>query len=393
MAIEHLSRSERIRGGLIGLLVGDALGVPYEFKPPALIPAPKEIEFDPPEGYPRTYPGLAPGTYSDDGAQALCLLASLLERGTLDPDDLGSRLLDWYENGYLAVNCHVFDVGIQTSQALRALKTGTPALEAGPVQERANGNGSLMRVLPLALWHKGTDEELAADACTQSQVTHGHIRSQLCCALYCLWARRTLEGFDHDASWNSATATLRSFLADDPEGLSELNQSLRPDHPPDATGRGYVVDSLHSARWATAAGSYEHRSSRRRSPWGITRTPPPRWPAASPGFAKATPPSRNAGAIDFSGKTFTSRCSIDLSNTRTTFARNTRGQITAVVCLPGQNKTKPNPFKAPDFRDFFPAFAFQEIEIGDRIRRPCLFAVAQSFRETGQSDDLEGPWI
>ena len=257
MASERPSRSDRIRGGLIGLLVGDALGVPYEFKPPALIPAPAEIEFEPPEGYPRTYPDIATGTYSDDGAQALCLLASLLDRGRLDPDDLGHRLLNWYENGYLAVGGNVFDVGIQTSEALRALRGGTPALEAGPVQERANGNGSLMRVLPLALWHKGTDEELAADACTQSQVTHGHIRSQLCCALYCLWARRTLEGNDLDSGWASATATLRDLLADDPDGLNEFNLSLRPDAPPEATGRGYVVDSLHSARWATAAGSFE----------------------------------------------------------------------------------------------------------------------------------------
>ena len=197
MGNESLSRSERIRGGLVGLLVGDALGVPYEFKPPALIPAPAEIEFDPPAGYPRTYPGLAPGTYSDDGAQALCLLASLLDCGVLDPEDLGRRLLDWYEKGYLAVDGHVFDVGIQTSQALRALRAGTPALQAGPIQERANGNGSWMRVLPLALWHQGSDEELAADACTQSQVTHGHMRSQLCCALYCLWASCRRSGTRH----------------------------------------------------------------------------------------------------------------------------------------------------------------------------------------------------
>ena len=51
----------------------------------------------------------------------------------------------------------------------------------------ANGNGSLSRVLPLALWHRGSDEELARDAMQQSLVTHGHIRAQLCCALLCLW--------------------------------------------------------------------------------------------------------------------------------------------------------------------------------------------------------------
>ncbi len=249
------TRDERIEGGLLGLLVGDALGVPYEFQPPARIPAASEIEFEPPPGYPRAHAGVAPGTYSDDGAQALCLLASLLECGKLDPDDLGKRLLDWHDQGYMAVGGKVFDVGIQTSQALRALRSGTPPLDAGPSEERANGNGSLMRVLPLALWHKGTDAELVEDACTQSVVTHGHVRSQLCCALYCLWARRTLEGVDNPG--RPRVSALREILAYDPEGLDELDHSIRPDDPAEPTGRGYVVDSLLSARWAAMAGSFE----------------------------------------------------------------------------------------------------------------------------------------
>src|SRR5579859_2975016 len=88
----------------------------------------------------------------------------------------------------------VFDIGIQTGHALSSLRDGVPAAQAGPDGERDNGNGSLMRVLPLALWHRGSDAELARDACEQSKVTHGHLRAQLCCALYCLWVRRTLQG-------------------------------------------------------------------------------------------------------------------------------------------------------------------------------------------------------
>ncbi|MGE3820984.1 MAG: ADP-ribosylglycohydrolase family protein [Isosphaeraceae bacterium] len=247
-------RADRIAGGLIGLLVGDALGVPYEFRPPELIPAAHAIEFQPPQGYARAHASVPPGTYSDDGAQALCLLASLLDRGALDPEDLGRRLLAWYDSGYLAVDGQVFDVGIQTSRALSALRQGTPALEAGPAHESTNGNGSLMRVLPLALWHQGADDELVADACAQSVVTHGHVRSQLCCALYCLWARRTLD--ESGDPWGSAVATLREILQDDPEGLADLEQSVRPDDRAEPTGRGYVVDSLHSARWAVEAGDY-----------------------------------------------------------------------------------------------------------------------------------------
>jgi len=93
------SKQERIEGGLAGLLVGDALGVPYEFHSPEAIPPAHEIEFDPPCGFRRAQSGVPPATWSDDGAQAICLLDSLLARGGIDPDDDARRLVDWYEKG------------------------------------------------------------------------------------------------------------------------------------------------------------------------------------------------------------------------------------------------------------------------------------------------------
>ncbi|HEX8200746.1 MAG TPA: ADP-ribosylglycohydrolase family protein [Isosphaeraceae bacterium] len=249
------SRQDRIEGGLVGLLVGDALGVPYEFHAPGEIPPLEAIEFDPPPGFRRAHASVPPGTWSDDGAQALCLLASLRECGRLDPEDLGRRLLAWYDDGYLAVDGRVFDVGIQTGRALRALRSGVPALEAGPNLERDNGNGSLMRVLPLALWHRGPDAELVADACAQSRVTHGHPRSQVCCALYCLWARRTLD--DVSDPWSAAVVALRGLLGTESPLRHELEGSIRPDDPPDGRGSGYVVDCLRSARLVVGVGAYE----------------------------------------------------------------------------------------------------------------------------------------
>ena len=246
---------ERLSGGLIGLLVGDALGVPFEFHPPEALPPAEWIEYQPPVDFARAHVGTPPGTWSDDGAQALCLLASLLDRGRLDPEDLGRRLLAWYDHGYLAVDGRVFDLGIQTGLALQALRRGTPALQAGSTEERALGNGSLMRVLPLALWHLGADAELVADAQAQSCLTHGHPRAQVCCALYCLWARRTMEG-ERDP-WQAATHTLRALYPEGRVERAELEWAIRPDDPPTGRGGGYVVDSLRSARWAVEQGPYE----------------------------------------------------------------------------------------------------------------------------------------
>ena len=241
-----IDRSSRIQGALWGLLVGDALGVPYEFHLPGAIPLAEGIEFDPPAGFHRSHPGVPPGTWSDDGAHALCLLASLLHCNRVDPEDLMRRLSNWYTAGYMAVDGVVFDVGIQTSRALAAFRAGSPAVEAGPRATGDNGNGSLMRVLPLALWHRGTDAELVADAQLQSRVTHGHARAQVCCALYCLWARRTLDG--ESGPWTAAVSALRDNYADGSPEQAELEFHIRPDDEPSGEGGGYVVDCLRSAR-------------------------------------------------------------------------------------------------------------------------------------------------
>lgn len=241
-----------------GLLVGDALGVPYEFNKPDKLPPRAQIEFEPPAGFRRTYQGIAPGTWSDDGAGALALLDSLLDCDQLDLNDFALRLLAWRDHGQYAVDNRVFDIGITTNTALRNFSRGEVAHESGPTDQYSNGNGSLMRVLPLALWHRGDDGELVRDAMAQSLVTHGHLRSQLCCALYCLWARYLAAG--ESQSWTAATATLRDVLsaqkADD--WKTELEFHIRPNDEPVGQGSGYVVDSLRSARLVMGESDYEN---------------------------------------------------------------------------------------------------------------------------------------
>ncbi|MBC7797995.1 MAG: ADP-ribosylglycohydrolase family protein [Pyrinomonadaceae bacterium] len=251
----NLLKRERITGGILGLLIGDALGVPYEFHDANEIPAFDKIEFEPPVGFNRAHLGVPAGTWSDDGAQALILLDTLLTCDRLDVKHFADGLVKWYDEGFYAVDNRVFDVGIQTGKAIYQLKDGVSALNAGGIDEFSNGNGSLMRVLPLALWHKGSDVELIADAELQSIVTHRHLRSQICCALYCLWARNELNVVEN--AFDVAVETLRDIYASNEAKTVELEAQIKPDDVHEPRGNGYVVDSLFSARWACGNKDYE----------------------------------------------------------------------------------------------------------------------------------------
>ena len=240
--------ADRREAGLVGLLVGDALGVPYEFHPPEEIPAPEAIEFDPPAGFRRAHFGVPPGTWSDDGAQALVLLDSLLACDGLDLAHFAAGLLRWGREGFMAVNGSVFDIGSQTATALNRIGNRVAPDASGPSDERANGNGGLMRVLPLALWHRGSDLELAGLAARQSLPTHGHARSQACCAIYCLWARAALDGAGDP--WRDGLARFDACGAAALFPADELARILDPANADAARGSGYVLDTLWSAKAA-----------------------------------------------------------------------------------------------------------------------------------------------
>ncbi|MFM2160783.1 MAG: hypothetical protein RLZZ383_295 [Pseudomonadota bacterium] len=250
------TRADQVAGGLWGLLVADAVGVPYEFHDADALPPAHLLDMTPPAGFRRAHLGTPPGTWSDDGAQALALLDSLLTMGRLDLDDFGARLLAWFHRGAYTPDGRVFDCGVQTQEALHALRRGVPAATSGRADARANGNGALMRVLPLALWHAGDDASLIADAERSGLPTHGHLRSGVVCALVCLWARRRMEG-DPDG-FDAACAGLRAAYAGDAARAAELEVALTTGGP---TGSGYVVDTLHGARHALRVGGQDYAAA------------------------------------------------------------------------------------------------------------------------------------
>ncbi len=242
----------RLSGAIWGHLVGDALGVPYEFRTADQI---TDVVWRG-NGTHRQ----AAGTWSDDGALMLALLDSLLDAG-FDPEDQARRSLAWFDTGAYAPGGKVFDVGGATRTAMAAIRSGMPAIDAGPSGEFDNGNGSLMRILPPALVERSvSDERLAEMTHLASRVTHGHPRCQVACALYSLVVRRLLAGTsDRTSALADARSRLRAIYVDG--GLSaHLDPLDELEGWTGRSGRGYVFDSFWSA-WDAFAEADSYRDA------------------------------------------------------------------------------------------------------------------------------------
>lgn len=232
---------DRLAGAVWGHLVGDAMGVPYEFRDPTEIAAVRW-------GETGTH-HQPPGTWSDDGALMLALLDSLRTVG-FDVEDQGRRALRWRQEGAYTPG-GVFDIGSATSTALSRIARGVPASEAGGTTEGANGNGSLMRILPIALVGRDEDDTiLIAQASAASALTHAHPRSRITCAVYVLLARNLLRGEeDRQAALTAAIQSVEDQLPEE----SKADFTLLKEYA-NRSGSGYVVDCFWSA-WDAFAGA------------------------------------------------------------------------------------------------------------------------------------------
>lgn len=169
-----------IRSALLGLAIGDALGVPVEFTTRAT------RQRDPVTGMRAFGTHNQPaGTWSDDASLTFCLAEALAAGYTVQ--GLAANCVRWYDEQYWTPHCQVFDIGITTREAIYQLKKQGPGASplVGGRDEESNGNGALMRLLPLAFYQEQaplvTRFQLIADA---AAVTHGHVRSAVACFLY-----------------------------------------------------------------------------------------------------------------------------------------------------------------------------------------------------------------
>lgn len=175
---------------LFGVAVGDALGVPVEFMSRQTIaekPINDMIGFG-------TY-NLPAGTFSDDSSLAFCLAEALTQEFSLQK--IGNNFVAWLNNNYWTPRGNVFDVGIATSRAIRRLQVGLNPELAGGMDVSDNGNGSLMRILPLIVYIRDKQVTERYQITKQvSSITHGHIRSVIACFYYLEFARQIINGID-----------------------------------------------------------------------------------------------------------------------------------------------------------------------------------------------------
>lgn len=243
----------KLLGGLYGLLIGDACGVPYEFKRPGDIPADVPLDsMGVPMGYKRTYPKILPGTWSDDGAQALILLETLLQPKP-SMDDFTDKLILWKDDGYMAVDNFRFDIGNQTNHYLTCHQHGYDT--GANIRAEGCGNGSLMRTLPVALVYDNEDTIMHVSK-IQSDVTHPQMVGVICCQLYNLVARNLLKGMAKNDAWDGAIQIMTVVYKH--SEFKDILDKVLVGEKQEPMGSGYVVDALWSACYAFHAGRSYH---------------------------------------------------------------------------------------------------------------------------------------
>ena len=225
---------DRSRGALLGLAVGDALGATLEFSPRDARPHHTEMTGGGPFG-------LRAGEWTDDTAMALALADSLIRCNGLDPFDLMSRFVAWWREGQYSCTGNCFDVGGITAQALaRFERTGNPF--AGSKQKNQAGNGSLMRVAPVALFSLADKPRALQLVREQSRTTHAAPLAVEACAFFVALLHEAILGKPdvlHPRPWpkSKGISTIASG-----HWRSKTRDQIR--------SSGFVADTLEAALWS-----------------------------------------------------------------------------------------------------------------------------------------------
>lgn len=240
-----------IESGLFGLAVGDALGVPVEFKSRGYLKQNPVTEMF---GFGTHHQPI--GTWSDDSSLAFCLAESLCSG--YDLNDIGRNFVKWYTAELWTPHGQVFDIGIATRQAILNIAKGHQPDLCGGFSESDNGNGSLMRILPLVFYlQKENDIEVIFQKVKEvSSLTHAHFRSIFACFIYVIYSLEILKQKDKFEAYIEMKNTVSVFLKDKKFNSAEIqlfDRILKNDISEyledEIHSSGYVLHSLEASIW------------------------------------------------------------------------------------------------------------------------------------------------
>ena len=247
--------------GIMGVAVGDALGLPVQFM------SREELASDPVVSMRPCDLFLSPiGTWSDDTAMTMAMYESIKRLGHVNAEDIMKNFVKWMYKGEFSANDECIDEGFTCSYGIENYKSYGDIHTCGKTGEHANGNGSLMRTLPISLYYaekvkagEATVDEAIRDIHLVSALTHNHIRACMACGLYffCVSAilyedgdliTRLQKGMDEGFSYYGANEenvfelTNYGWFMDLEEFAEVPVSSIR--------STGYVVDSFEAAIWS-----------------------------------------------------------------------------------------------------------------------------------------------
>lgn len=241
--------------------IGDAVGVPYEFKPKGemkLMPCTDMVGYG--------VHGQPIGTWSDDSSMAFCMLESLITGWDLR--DMGDRYINWFRNGYWTPHGVVFDMGFTTQFAILKLEQGKlPPNCCGGMDLHSNGNGSVMRILPIVPYFIDNKIEnsvyrykMVSDL---SCLTHGHQLSVMSCFILTEYGRLLYQNRDSKnknhvkkaalLQMHNEITSIKGIIHFDLDYFSKFDLVLDPDlnkiDENQINGTGFCIDTVTAAIW------------------------------------------------------------------------------------------------------------------------------------------------
>ena len=240
----------KIKDGVIGHAIGDAMGVPVEFcirEKLLAHPVTKMIGYGSHD--------VPAGTWSDDTSMEIATMDSMINQGgKINCEDIMMNFYYWLKEAKYTPYGEVFDAGRTCIKSIINFSKGYDISECGQKDEYSNGNGSLMRILPIAYYcyyNKLKEEEIFEVVKNVSSLTHAHEISVLGCYIYVNYIIKLLEGKDKFESYNLIKLIDYSMFTE--ESLEVYKRILKEDIEKysidEIKSSGYVVDTLEASFW------------------------------------------------------------------------------------------------------------------------------------------------